>query len=57
MRRIISCGADIAAAPALANPLLLLPPLAPATMAPAPSSMAMIIWVCARDICSRILAR
>ena len=57
MRRITSCGAAIAAAPALARPLLLLPLRAPATMAPAPSSMAMIIWVCACASCSRILAR
>ena len=46
MRRITSLGADIAAAPALARPLLA-PPREPATSAPAPSSMAMIIWVCA----------
>ena len=57
MRRIISCGAEIAAAPALARPPLALPLREPATMAPAPSSMAMIIWVCARAICSRIFAR
>ena len=52
-----SCGALIAAAPALVRPLLLLPLLAPATIAPAPTSMAMIIWVCACANCSRILAR
>ena len=36
---------------------MLLPLRAPATMAPAPSSIAMIIWVCACASCSRILAR
>ena len=45
------------AAPALDRPLLLPPLFAPATIAPAPSSMAMIIWVWACAICSRILAR
>ena len=39
------------------RPLLLLPPRAPATIAPAPSSMAMIIWVCACASCSRSFDR
>ena len=58
MRRIISWGPVIAAAPASARPELPVPPReAPATIAPAPSSIAMIIWVWACASRSRNLER
>src|SRR3977135_4047850 len=50
-------GAAPPATPPFARRLLLLPPLVPATIAPAPSSIAMIICVCACASCSRSLAR